>query len=180
MIEFHNKVEIGDSVESCDSVEIRDMEDIDYNQVRDIMLQAIYEKNATFRDSCEDYEEWDKGHHRFCRFVATISNCVVGFVAISPISSRACYQGVADLSIYIDKKHRGMGIGKILMSRLVEESEKFGIWTLQASIFQMNHSSITLHEKSGFRIVGYRENIAKDLNGIWQNIVLMERRSEII
>ena len=102
---------------------------------------------------------------------------ICGWVALSPVSSRCVYAGVCEVSVYVSKVARAKGVGTLLLDTVIAESEKQGIWTLQSGIMQNNNASIHLHEKCGFRMVGYRERIGKDHNGIWRNTVLMERRS---
>lgn len=155
---------------------VRPMEKIDWGEVIEIYYQGIQTNNATFSISIPSYEEWDKLHTKECRLVADADGEVAGWAAISPISSRECYKGVAEVSIYIDVNHSGKGLGEKLLSALLEESEKNGFWTIQACIIQNNTASIKLHEKCGFRMVGYRERIAKDRFGTWRNTVIMEHR----
>lgn len=156
---------------------IRGMKKEDWNTVADIYLQGIKTKKATFQTEVPSYEEWDKVHLNECRLVAVNSNEeVLGWAAISPTSSRLVYRGVVEVSIYISESSRGANIGKTLLNAIIHESEELGIWTLQSGIFEINKASIALHEKCGFRVVGIRENIASDIDGIWQNTVLMELR----
>lgn len=149
------------------------------------VVRMIYEKgiatgNATFQTSAPStWELWDKGHLQHCRFVAISSDRVVGWVALSPTSTRECYKGVCELSIYVDTDYCGKGIGQLLMSVLIESSEANGIWSLYSSTFPENGASIALQKKFGFREIGYRERIAQ-LNGIWRNTVLLERRSKVM
>ena len=155
---------------------VRPMETDDWGEVVEIFYQGIQSNNATFNNSCPSYDEWDKAHVKQCRFVAEADCEVVGWVALSPYSSRECYKGVASLSIYIDTNHRGKGVGTLLLNKLLEESEKAGFWTIQARIFETNAASIALHEKCGFRKIGFEERIAKDRFGMWRNTVIMEHR----
>ncbi len=155
---------------------VRPMEKDDWSAVVEIFYQGIQTNNATFSTSCPSYEEWDAEHIEECRLVAEFDGDVVGWTALSPYSSRECYKGVASLSIYIDMNHRGKGVGELLLKALIKESEEAGYWTLQSSIFQTNAASLRLHEKCGFRVIGYRERIAKDRFGVWRNTVMMERR----
>lgn len=155
---------------------VRPMEKDDWSQVVEIYYQGIQTNNATFNSSCQSFEAWDESHIKECRLVVEYDDEVVGWAAISPYSSRECYKGVAEVSVYIDANHRGKGVGELLLNTLVEKSEEAGFWTLQSSIFQTNAASIRLHEKCGFRVVGYRERIAKDRFGMWRNTVIMERR----
>jgi len=155
---------------------IRPMEKNDWSEVVEIYYQGIQTNNATFNNSCPSYDEWDKAHIKECRFVAELDSEVAGWAAITPISSRECYRGVAEVSIYIDTNHSGKGVGEMLLKKLLEESESCGFWTIQSSIIQNNAASIRLHEKCGFRMVGFRERIAKDRFGMWRNTVVMEHR----
>lgn len=160
---------------------IRTMEKEDWNSVVDIYIQGINTKVATFQTEAPKYEEWDKGHLKIGRFVAVDNqDKVVGWVALSPTSSRCVYKGVAEVSVYISESFRKNNLGYKLLNEVIEESEKKGIWTLQSGIFAINEASIALHKKCGFRIVGIREKIGRDSNGIWQDTVLMERRSKIV
>jgi phosphinothricin acetyltransferase len=144
--------------------------------VSKIYSDGIKTNIATFQVDCPTYEEWDCSHFKNCRLVIEDAGGVVGWSALSPVSSRCVYGGVAELSIYISENHRGKGFGKSLLTALAAESEKAGFWTLQSGIMQDNLASIRLHEKCGFRMVGYRERIGKDKFGVWRNTVLMERR----
>jgi len=152
------------------------MEKSDWGEIVEIYSQGIQSNNATFNTSCPSYEEWDNSHIKECRFVAEYDSEVLGWAALSLVSARECFKGVAEDSIYIDLNHWGEGVGEKLLNALLEESEKCGFWTVQAQIIQNNSVSIRLHEKCGFRMVGYRERIAKDRFGMWRNIVIMEHR----
>jgi len=144
-----------------------------------IYREGIETGNATFQQDEPTYEEWDQGHLKNCRIVALHENEVVGWAALSPISGRCVYAGVAEVSVYVSDSLRGNTIGSQLLEKLIEESEVEKLWTLQAGIFPENVGSIKLHQKLGFREVGYRERIGK-MNGIWRNTILMERRSDKI
>lgn len=160
---------------------IREFENKDYERVRALYEQGIRSKIATFQIDSPTYEEWDKSHLKIARLVEINNNNeILGWVALSPISSRIVYRGVAEVSIYIDENHRGKQIGTKLLNAVIAESEKNRIWTLQSGIFEINKASIALHSKCGFRLVGIREKIARDSEGHWQNTVLMERRSQIV
>lgn len=155
---------------------IRPMEKNDWGEVIEIYYQGVQTNNATFNISCPSYPEWDASHIKDCRFVAELDGEVVGWAALIPYSARECYKGVAELSIYVDAGHSGKGVGELLIKKLLAESEKAGFWSIHSNIFQSNSASIRLHEKCGFRMVGYRERIAKDRFGMWRNIVIMEHR----
>lgn len=150
----------------------------DWEAVAEIFEEGINLRTSTFHSEVPSYEAWDKSHTTDCRLVAVTDQKIVGWAALSPYSSRAVYRGVAEVSIYIKTEYRGKHIGEGLLRELIIESEKQGYWTLQSGIFEINRASIRLHEKLGFRMVGFREKIGKDLNGLWQNTVLMERRSK--
>jgi L-amino acid N-acyltransferase YncA len=158
--------------------------------VREIYREGIATGNATFETELPDWEKWDSGHHKNCRLIAleprdeAIAEIlipldgvrVLGWAALSPVSSRRVYAGVAEVSLYVAAAARGRGVGKALLQALVEESEKNGIWTLQAGIFPENADSISLHHSCGFREVGIRHRIGK-LGETWRDVMLLERRS---
>lgn len=160
-------------------IKIRKMVPEDWEVVRSIYQEGIETGNATFETRVPDWEYWDQAHRQDCRFVALKNGRIVGWAALSPVSKRAVYAGVAEVSLYVASTSRNTGVGKRLMQTLIDESEKEGLWTLQASIFPENETSIGLHKRYGFRIVGYREKIAQ-MNGVWRDVVWMERRSKRI
>lgn len=147
-----------------------------YPEVAHIYEEGIATGNATFQTHAYAWDEWDKGHLSHSRITAVKDGQVIGWTSLSPVSSRCVYEGVAEMGIYIRSTARGQGVGHALMQRLIESSEEHGIWTIQSGIFQENTASLRLHEKCGFRIIGYREKIGQ-MNGIWRNTVLLERRS---
>ena len=147
--------------------------------MRDIFAQGIAAGNATFETAVPEWAEWDTRHLSTCRLVALAGDEVLGWAALSPVSVRQVYRGVAEVSVYIAESARGQGIGLTLLEALVAESERNSIWTLQAVIHASNSISIHLHEKAGFRIVGTRERIGC-LHGRWLDTVLMERRSPVV
>ncbi len=159
---------------------IRAMLPDDWPAVRAIYMEGIASGISTFEVEAPDWENWDKAHRQNCRLVAiSPENQILGWAALSQTSKRPAYHGVAEVSIYIGERARGKGVGKVLLSRLVDESELDGIWTLQAGIMAVNEASIRLHTACGFRMVGLRERVSK-MNGIWHDTVLMERRSLIV
>lgn len=158
------------------SVDIAPMTETDWHAVRDIFAQGIATGNATFETAVPTWAEWDARHLPACRMVAVRGTGVVGWVALSAVSSRHVYRGVAEVSVYVAEGAQGQGIGAALLAALITESERNGIWTLQAGILAENAASIHLHEKVGFRIVGRRERIGC-MHGRWRDTVLMERRS---
>lgn len=158
---------------------IRLMNAKDWPSVSEIYRQGIETGKATFQSDIPVYSEWNAAHIQECRLVAVLDEKVVGWIALSKVSSRCVYGGVAEVSIYIAEKARGMEIGKQLLNQLILESEKAGFWMLQSGIMADNEPSISLHETCGFRKVGYRERIGRDNNGKWRSTVLMERRSSV-
>lgn len=160
-------------------MEIRPITKDNFSEVVDIYKQGLATNIATFQNDLPQWEDWNKGHLDFCRISIYENNKMLGWTALTPVSSRCVYAGVAEVSVYIAQKERGKGIGKILLNELIKQSEANGIWMLQSGIFSENQSSIKLHEKCGFRMVGYREKIGKK-NGIWKDNVLMEHRSKNI
>jgi L-amino acid N-acyltransferase YncA len=153
------------------------MQAADWDQVRDIYQEGIATGHATFETAAPTWEHWDAAHLHFARLVARCDEAVIGWAALSPISSRSVYAGVAEVSVYVSQSARGRGVGYALLDRLVEESEGNGIWTLQAGILPENQASIALHRRCGFREVGRREKIGK-LHGVWRDVVILERRSQ--
>jgi L-amino acid N-acyltransferase YncA len=155
------------------------MREEDWPAVRSIYDEGIATGDATFETAAPGYEEWDRSHVSACRFVAREDGEVVGWSALSPVSGRCAYDGVAEVSVYVGAKARGRGVGGQLLSELVTCSEAEGLWTLQAGILVENAASRALHLRSGFREVGVRERIG-ELDGRWRDVVLMERRSAAI
>ncbi len=148
----------------------------DWKPVGEIYKQAIESGEATFEKIVPSWIEWDRNHLPICRLIAESKKEVVGWAALSPASSREVYKGVAEISLYVSHAHSRKGIGKKLLLQLIDESEKKGIWTLQASVFPKNTASIRLHTSCGFRKVGHREKIGK-IDGKWRDTILFERRS---
>ena len=148
-------------------------------------VKAIYEAgiatgNATFETQAPAWEAWDSAHLGHSRLVAVDeAGTVLGWAALSPVSSRCVYGGVAELSVYIAAEARGQGVGRQLLQALIADSEAHGIWTLQAGTFEENKASIGLHTQAGFRVIGHRERIGQH-HGVWRNTVQMERRSPTV
>ena len=147
--------------------------------VERIYQEGIESNQATFETTTPSWYDWDKNHLDECRFVTIDNGIVVAWAALLPVSTRAVYSGVAEESIYITKSHWGKGIGYMLLSHLISISERKGIYSLQAVLFPENLASVRLHEKCGFRKIGFKRKIAQR-NGIWRDTVLYEKRSEII
>jgi len=141
-----------------------------------IYREGIETGNATFETRVPDFEEWDAAHLDAPRLVALADGGVLGFAALSPVSRRAAYAGVAEVSVYVAAAARGRRVGTALLAALVEGSEARGLWTLQAGILAENAASLALHRAAGFRVVGTRERIGR-LAGVWRDVVLLERRS---
>lgn len=156
------------------------MKPSDWKQVSEIYTDGINTKVATFQSEVPSWEEWDKGHCDTCRLVARNDDDILGWAALSPVSGRCVYAGVAEVSVYINKKYQGQRVGTVLLEKLIEISEESGYWTLQSGIIKENTSSLNLHTKCGFRVVGYRERLGKMDNGKWHDVVLVERRSTIV
>lgn len=152
----------------------------DWPAVVRIYEQGMATGNATFETQSPTWEAWDSAHRPDCRLVARDdSGQVLGWTALSPISKRAVYSGVCEESIYIAPEARGRGIGKALLTAVIEASEQAGIWTLQTGIFPENKASLAIHEACGFRVLGIRERIGQR-EGIWRDVVFMERRSKAV
>jgi L-amino acid N-acyltransferase YncA len=149
----------------------------DWEQVRSIYLEGIATGHATFETDAPSWERWNASHLAIARLVARSGDRVLGWAALSPVSSRQAYRGVAELTVSVEEASRGQGIGRALLESLIEESERNEIWTLQAAIFPENTASVKLHLRCGFREVGRRERIGK-LNGRWRDTLLFERRSK--
>ena len=154
---------------------IEQMKASDWDEVRSIYLEGIRSENSTFETDAPTWEKWDEGHLKIARLVMRDEEKVIGWAALSPVSKRDVYRGVAEVTVYVTESARGKGIGRALLEALIAESEKNGIWTLQESIFPENTASIELHLRCGFREVGRRERIAM-LNGVWRDTILFERR----
>jgi phosphinothricin acetyltransferase len=149
----------------------------DWAAVRSIYVEGILGGNATFETDAPPWSEWDAAHLPFARIVARqIDGSVVGWAALRPVSPRACYRGVAEVSVYVSGRAQRHGIGRALLRETILLAEGHGVWTLQGSVFPENHASLRMCEACGFRQVGRRKHIAK-LNGLWRDTVMVERRS---
>jgi phosphinothricin acetyltransferase len=157
----------------------RQMMPSDWQAVAQIYKEGIDTGNATFQTEIPTWEEWDTGHLKTCRIVAELNGKIVGWIALSLVSGRCVYAGVAEVSIYISAQHRGQKIGYQLLKKVIAESEANNIWMLQSGIFLENASSIKIHESLGFRNIGYREKMGK-MNGVWRDVLILERRSRIV
>ena len=157
-------------------VEIRELTEADWPAVETIYADGIATGDATFETRTPSWEEFDAGRLQGHRLVAVEDGRVVGWAALSPTSARECYAGVVEHSVYVDREHRGQGVGRRLMETLVAGADVAGLWTIQTSVFPENAASLALHERLGFRVVGRRERIARR-DGQWRDTILLERRS---
>jgi len=158
---------------------VRQMTDADWPAVAAIYAEGIDTGDATFEQTVPTWEQFDSQHTPDCRLVAEADGCVLGWALLSPVSHRPVYRGVAELSVYIKASARGQGIGRTLLNAIIKDSEQAGYWTLQAGIFPENAASLTLHQHAGFRMVGYQQRLGQ-MNGRWRDVVLLERRSEVV
>lgn len=155
----------------------------DWTQVRSIYLEGIATGNSTFEADAPDWAKWDSAHLREHRLVVREGESILAWAALSPVSTRMVYSGVAELSLYVAAGHRNRGIGSILLGAIIESTEKAGIWTLQGGIFPENTASLLLVKKHGFKEIGRRERIGRmtygNLAGTWRDVILVERRSSV-
>jgi L-amino acid N-acyltransferase YncA len=155
------------------------MKNSDATDVLAIYGYGLSTRNATFETDMPSWQQWDQGHHPYCRLVFETDRLVTGWAALSPVSKRACYDGAAEISVYVAEGFWGRKIGSRLLASAISESEKNGIWTLFASVFPDNEATLRLHLGRGFRTLGVRERIAK-LDGVWRDTVILERRSAVV
>ncbi|MGA2376493.1 MAG: N-acetyltransferase family protein [Candidatus Sulfotelmatobacter sp.] len=158
--------------------QITPMQPSDWLAVREIYAEGIATGQATFETQLPDWEKWDSSHRPDCRLIARRRGEILGWAALSPVSARRVYSGVAEVSVYVAAAARGRGVGTVLLKALIEESERCGVWTLQAGIFPENAASIAIHRSCGFHEVGRRQRIGK-LGETWRDVLLLERRSSI-
>ena len=149
---------------------IDQMKASDWEQVRSIYLEGIASGHSTFETDAPSWEKWDDAHLQIARLVMRDGDGILGWAALSPVSKRNVYRGVAELTVNVTESARGQGVGRALLEALISESEKNGIWTLQASIFPENTASVKLHLRCGFREVGRRERIGNS-KGVWRDTV---------
>jgi L-amino acid N-acyltransferase YncA len=168
-----------DTLAAPPSVELRHLEPDDWPAVAEIYWDGMRGGLATFETEVPSWEEWNASHLWGHRLVAELLGEVVGWAALAPASTRRCYLGIAEDSVYIGREAQGLGIGRALLRELIAGADATGIWTIQTSIFPENGASLALHERCGFRVVGIRERVAKR-DGIWRDTVFLERRSEVV
>jgi L-amino acid N-acyltransferase YncA len=161
-----------------DEMTITPLTAADWPAVRRIYEQGIATGNATFETAAPSWERWDSDHLAHSRLCARIDGEVMAWAALSPVSDRCVYAGVAENSIYVDEAARGRGIGRALLAALIASSEEHGIWTLQTGIFPENRASVALHTACGYRVAGTRERVGR-LDGIWRDVLHLERRSRV-
>jgi L-amino acid N-acyltransferase YncA len=166
------------STTTASSVETRDLRPLDWPEVERIYAEGIATGVASFETESPTWERWDAGHTEI-RVVAELAGRVVGWCALSPVSDRCCYRGVAEESVYVASWAQGKGVGRALLEEVVARSEAAGVWTLQAGIFPENSSSLRLHLGCGFRLVGVRDRLG-EADGRWRDVLLLERRSEVV
>jgi L-amino acid N-acyltransferase YncA len=161
------------------NIHVEAMTPSDWPQVRAIYVAGMNSGQATFETEAPSWEDWDSAHHPFGRLVARSNESVLGWAALGPVSRRACYRGVAEVSVYVADGHRGRGIGRRLLLAAIDAAEHSGIWTLQGATFAENEASLRLQRACGFREIGRRVRIAQRL-GVWRDTILTERRSTVI
>lgn len=161
------------------SYQIEPLQSSDWNEVRSIYEEGIATGNATFETEAPSWERWDASHLPGCRLVARGPDGILGWAALSPVSSRRVYAGVAEASVYVAGASQGQGVGRSLLAALIAAAEQDGIWMLQAGVFPENKASLILHERCGFRQVGRRERLGQS-HGTWRDVILLERRSTVI
>ena len=161
-------------------MQISTMQAADWVDVARIYAAGIAAGDATFATAGPDWQTWAEGHLPYGRLTArNEAGEIVGWAALAPVSGRCVYGGVAEVSVYVAAEARGQGVGNALLAALVDASEENGIWTLQAGIFPENEASVAIHRKCGFRVVGRRERLAQQY-GRWRDVLLMERRSQVV
>ena len=166
------------STTTASSLAIRDLRPLDWPEVAQIYGEGIATGVASFETVAPSWEQWDAAHPEI-RVVAVIDERVAGFCALSPVSSRRCYRGVAEESVYVASWAQGRGVGRALLDEVIARSEAAGIWTLEAGIFPENKPSLRLHLGCGFRLVGVRERLG-EADGVWRDVLSLERRSEVV
>lgn len=165
---------------SSPGYEIAPMTPADAEAVLCIYAEGIATGHATFQTEVPSWSVWDAGHLASPRLVARASDGhVLGWCALSPVSSRAVYRGVVEESVYVSAEARGRRVGHALLSAMVQAADEAGIWTIQTGIFPENTASLRLHEACGFRVLGLRERIGKSAAGVWRDVVFLERRSKV-
>jgi len=158
---------------------VRPMTPDDWEQVASAYREGIATGNATFETDVPSWEDWNAGHLAAGRLVADGDEALLGWAALSPVSDRCAYAGVAEASVYVAASSRGRGIGRKLLDETIRASEDAGIWTLQAGVFPENEASLALLAACGFCVVGTRQRLGH-MNGVWRDVILLERRSSVV
>ena len=167
------------SITTARAIEIRDLRPLDWPEVVRIYEDGIATGDATFEIGPPTWERWDAAHPEI-RVAAELDDRVAGWCALSPVSERACYRGVAEESVYVAPWAQGCGVGRALLDEVIARAEAAGIWTLEAGIFPENKPSLRLHLGCGFRLVGVRERLGRSADGTWRDVLLLERRSKAV
>jgi phosphinothricin acetyltransferase len=160
-------------------ITIDDLRPEHWPEVARIYADGIATGEATFETEVPNWERWHGSHLAEHRFVALRDGEVVGWVAVSPVSDRCVYGGVVENSVYVSENARGLGVGRLLLERLIASTERAGVWTIQTGLFPENEASLRLHERVGFEVVGRRKRLGK-LHGVWRDVLLLERRSPVV
>lgn len=155
---------------------IREMKTEDWDSVAEIYSQGIESGISTFQQFCPSFDAWDSAHLKWGRLVAEKDGVIVGWAVLAPTSTRDCYRGVVEVSVYVHQDYQHRGIGHSLMNAIEQEARNMGCWTLFSVVFEVNDASLALHKACGYRVIGYRERIAKDRFGNWQNTIHLEKR----
>lgn len=150
-----------------------------YIQVSEIYKEGLETQIATFETKIPSWDTWNNKYHKFGRIALVENEKIIAWASLSSVSDREVYKGVAEVSVYVKASERGKGLGVKVLKELINISEENNIWSLQASIFRENNASLQIHKKCGFRIIGFKEKIAK-LNSIWKDNFLLERRSTTV
>jgi phosphinothricin acetyltransferase len=167
------------SITTHSATHLRDLRPLDWPEVARIYEDGIATGVASFETGAPSWEDWDAAHSDI-RVVAVVDDRIAGWCALLPTSSRHCYRGVAEESVYVAQWAQGRGVGRLLLEAVIERAEAAGIWTLQAGIFPENKPSLRLHLGCGFRLVGVRERLGETADGVFRDVLLLERRSEVV
>ncbi len=163
-----------------ENIIIRSFHKKDYPSVKKIYQEGIDTKIATFETQAPEFDVWSKSHNSNCTLVAIYNDDVIGFITLTPFSSRYVYRGVGEVSVYVASEFRNLGVGLSLMESFVKATEEEGFWMLLAKIFPENLASLKLHKRNGFRVVGRLTKIGQTTEGIWKDNIFLERRSEVV
>ncbi len=170
------------AVDEAIRILIEPMTHDDWPDVHRIYQEGIETGDATLEREAPDWDHFDRSHRHDCRFVARFARRgpVVGWTALTAVSARRVYAGVAWESVYVAAEARGRGVGRALLESVIAASEAAGLWTLQAGVMAENRASLALHRRVGFRRVGVQRGLGQDVTGRWRDVVLLERRSVVV